>query len=97
MVFQFVVFDNCQGLEGLAQTDAVGDDAAAMHFYFVNGPFDPITLERKEGVPYPGVEEMDPLVKEAAHLLVDEKLFKDMVECLEVDEFRVIFLVKLAR
>ena len=55
VVAQLVVFDDGQGLEGLAEADAVGDDAAAQALQLVDGADDAVPLELVELLPDGGV------------------------------------------
>src|SRR5690606_25523659 len=54
VVSKFVILDNGQGFEGFAETDAVGDDAAAEPFKLVNRADDAVPLKLKELFPNDG-------------------------------------------
>ena len=55
VVAQLVVLDDRQRLEGLAEADAVGDDAAAEALELVDRPDDAVALELEELLPDDGV------------------------------------------
>ena len=59
VVAQLVILDDRQRLEGFAESDAVGDDAAAEPFELVDSADNPVTLELEQPLPdlciaYPG-------------------------------------------
>ena len=55
---------------------------------FVDCAFDAVALKFKEGLPNPGVHDLDVLVKQATLLLIGKEVLKDMEQGFEVDEFR---------
>ena len=69
VVAKLVVLDDCKRLEGLAESDAVGDDAAAEPLDLVDGADNPVALELEQplpdfGVADPGRRPDDPLFVE---------------------------------
>ena len=95
LVFQLEVFDDGERLEGFAQADAVGKDAAVVLEDLVDRAFDAVALELEKGLPNLRVHDLDVLVEQAALFLVGEEVFKDVEEGFVVDEFRRVVLVKL--
>ena len=80
LVFQLEVFDDGQRLEGFAQADAVGEDAAVVLEDFVDRAFDAVALELEKRLPNLGVHDLDVLVEQAAFFLVGEEVLEDVEE-----------------
>ena len=55
VVAKLVILDDRERLEGLAEPDAVGDDAAAEPLDLVDGADDPVALELEQSLPDCGV------------------------------------------
>src|SRR5664279_51172 len=55
VVAQLMILDDGQSLERLAQSDAVGEDAAAKSVQLVDGSHGAVALELVELLPYDGV------------------------------------------
>ena len=91
---QFIVFDNRQSREGLAQTNAVGNNAAAVLFDFVNSAHDPIPLELVELVPNKGLLDACPGLDDGLFREFPQIRFEDVIEGNKVDGLRRIFLVE---
>ena len=97
MVAQLKVFDDGQRRIGFTQTHAVGQDAAVVGVDFLNGPFDTIFLEFKQGFPNLSVRDGG-IVKELGLLfLAREKFFKNVEQGLEVNELRGMVHIELSQ
>ena len=60
VIAQLVVLDDCERLERLPETDAVGQDAAVVPVQLLDRPQNPITLELVQLRPHRRVEEAGP-------------------------------------
>ena len=94
LVFQLEVFDDGEGLEGFAETDAVGEDAAVVGEYLVDRRLGAVFLKGVEGVPDPGVGE-----GESAQGVVDvagavQRIAEQVEERQVVDELRRMVAVE---
>lgn len=90
---QLVVLDHGQRSEGLAEADAVGQDAAAVGFQLVNDAGGRILLVVEELVPDQRVLVAGAVVGQYVFVDVVEELVEDVVEHQEVDALGRVFLV----
>ena len=88
VVAQLVVFDDGQGLEGFAEADAVGDDAAAVAFEFVDRADDAVALELEELFPDDRVADAGRGFDDAFLVQLFAEILEEMKEDQEVDERR---------
>ena len=90
---QLVVLDHGQRSEGLAEADAVGQDATAVGFQLVDDAGGRILLVVEELVPDQGVLVARAVVGQNVLVDVAEKLVKDVVEHQEVDALGRVLLI----
>ena len=88
VVAKLVVFDDGESLEGFAEADAVGNDAAAQPFQFVDGPDDAVALELVELLPDGGVADAGGGFDDALFVQFVAEVFEDVEEGQVVDERR---------
>ena len=86
MVAQLKVFDDGQSRIGFTQTHAVGQDAAVVGVDFLNGPFDAIFLEFKQGFPNLCVRDGSVVKELGLFFLAGQELLEYVEQGLEVDE-----------
>ena len=86
VVAQLVVFDDGQGLEGLAEADAVGDDAAAQSLQLVDGPHNAVPLELVELLPNRGVADTSGRLDDAFLVQLVAEILENVEEGQVVDE-----------
>ena len=89
----FVVFDDCQGGEGLAQADAVRQDTAVVLFQFVDDGKGGVLLEVVEQVPNLALFESRCLVGQNILGDVFQKFVENVIQSKEIDEVRGILPV----
>ena len=100
VVAQLVVFDDGERLEGLAEADAVGNDAAAEPFQLVDGPDDAVALELVKLLPDGGVADAGGGFDDALFVQFVTQVFENLEEGQVVDErrrFRIGEFLKAAR
>ena len=88
VVAKLVVFDDGQRLEGLAEADAVGDDAAAQPLQLVDGPDNAIPLELVELLPDCGIADAGGGLDDAFFVQFVTEVLEDVEEGQVVDERR---------
>ena len=93
LVPALVVFDDCKRGEGLAESDAVGKDAAVILFELVDDAKRRVLLEVEELVPDDAVLKAGRLVGEDVLGDVLQKLAEDVVERHVVDDLRGVLLI----
>ena len=90
----FVVLDHGQSGKRLAQSDAVGEDAAVVFFQFADDAERGVFLEVVEQVPYLALFETGSFVRQAVDVGdVVEKFAEQVVESVKIDEFGRVFAV----
>lgn len=95
LVFQLKILDHREGLVGLAQADAVRNDAAIVLQDLVDSPFDAVALKLKKRFPDPRLKEAG-LPQICVRLAcIAKELFEDVVERLVIDELGGVIVVKL--
>ena len=92
-VAQLIVFDNAQGAEGLAKTDAVSQDAAIVFFQFANAAHDCIFLKVIQPFPYLRLLETGRVVRQDIFRQVFQELTENVVEDEKVDCLRRVFFI----
>ena len=92
---QLKVFDHREGLKGLAQAHAIGDDAAIVLPYFVDRVLCAIPLKFKQGLPYLRIDELLGSAEQAAGFLLRQKPLKEVKQGFVVDKFRRVILIEL--
>ena len=93
LVPALVVFDDCKRGEGLAESDAVGKDAAVILFELVDDAKRRVLLEVEKLVPDDAVLKAGRLVGEDVLGDVLQKLAEDVVERHVVDDLRGVLLI----
>ena len=88
VVAKFVVFDDGERLERFAEADAVGDDAAAQPFQFVDRPDDAVPLKLVELLPDRGVADAGGGFDDALFVQFVAQVFERLEERQVVDERR---------
>ena len=88
VVAQLVVLDDGERLEGLAEADAVGDDAAAEPFQLVDGPDHAVALELVQLLPDRGVADAGGGLDDALLVQFVAEVLEDVEEGQVVDERR---------
>ena len=86
VVAQLVILDDGEGLEGFPQADAVGDDAAAQAFQFVEGAHHAVALEPEEFFPDGGIADAGAGFDDAVLVQFRAQVFEDVEENQVVDE-----------
>ena len=97
VVAQLVVFDDGQRLEGLAEADAVGDDAAAEALQLVDRPDHAVPLELEELLPDGGVADAGGGLDDPLLVQLVAEVFEDVEEGQVVDERRGLVLDQLGQ
>ena len=92
-VAQLVILDDGQRREGLAQADAVGQDAAVVGFQLVDDAGGGIALEVEELLPNEAVLVAGQVVGQDVFVDVVEELAEDVVEHQEVDALGRVLLI----
>ena len=85
VVAQLVVLDDGQGLEGLAEAHAVGDDAAAEALQLVDGADHAVPLELEELLPDDGVADAGGGLDDALFVQLSSPLPEEVVQHQRVD------------
>ena len=92
-IAQLVVFDDCEGGEGLPEAHAVGENTAVIGFELVDDSCRCVPLEIEELLPDEAVLIPRKVIWQHVRAEVFQKLAKDVVEHREVDALRRIFLI----
>ena len=95
LVLQLEVLHHGKRLVGLAQADAVRDDAAVMLENLVDRTFGSVLLELKECLPDPRLEEARLTQVRIGLVCVAEEFLEDVEESLVVDKLWGVVLVEL--
>ena len=93
LIAVFIVFDNSQRGEGLAQTDAVGKNTAVIFFELVDDGKHSVTLEVIEHTPDFALLEAGRLVGQHIFRNVLQKFIEHIEQRNEVNQFRRVFIV----
>ena len=88
VVPKLVIFDNGESLEGFAEADAVGNDAAAQPLQLVDGPDDAVPLELEELLPDSGVADAGGGFDDTLFVQFVTEVFENVEEGQVVDERR---------
>ncbi|HUY28451.1 MAG TPA: hypothetical protein VMV27_13640 [Candidatus Binataceae bacterium] len=97
IVAQLVVFDDRQGLEGLTEAHAVGDDASAVAFELVDCSHNTIALELEELLPDNSAANPGGGFYDAFLIQLVAKVFEEMKQDQEVNERRGFVSGQLAQ
>ena len=93
LIAVFIVFDNSQRGEGLAQTDAVGKNTAVIFFELVDDGKHRVTLEVIEHTPDFALLKAGRLVGQHIFRNVLQKFIEHIEQRNEVNQFRRVFIV----
>ena len=89
VVAQLVVFDDGERLEGFSETHAVGDNAAAEAFQFVDGSDHAVALELEELFPNVGFSDASGGFDDLVLVEFVPAIFEEVVDCEEVNQRRL--------